>query len=114
MKLPNPDQDKPYDRVIKDKDNNPVYGIRNEHTTDEEIVYIPTGKSNVQYHKPEMVINPTGCIHDFVLYDQGKREVECYSCHLATSFIIGVNMKEDNSGISIKYNNRYYPVRLIS
>lgn len=112
MNIPNPDQDKPFNRIIKDKDNNPVYGIRNEHSANEEIVYIPTGKSNVQYHKPEMVIDPTGCNHDFVLYDQGKREIECYTCHLATSFIVGVNVVEDKSGIKIRYNNRSYPVRI--
>ncbi len=110
MKLPNPNDGKPFDRVLKDENGKEVYGIRKEHTPEEEIVHIPTNRSTQQYWKPEMVMNPEGCNHEFIITSVGKREIECPKCHFATTFIVGVNFFEKNKKLSVKIRNRFYSV----
>ena len=111
MRLSNPNSNKPFDRVTNDLNGNPEYGYRNEHTPDEEVVHIPTGHSNQSFHQPEIVMNPEGCKHEFIVYDIGKREVECSHCHMCTSFIPGINLFESNGKISIKIKGKKYPVQ---
>lgn len=114
MQLPNPNNDKPFDRVIKDAQGNEIWGIRAEHSGDEEIVHIPTGKSNMSYWKPEMVLNPEGCEHIFYLYNVGRREIECSVCHLTTAFIPGVNYSEENGQAFVTLKGKKYPVLPVS
>jgi hypothetical protein len=109
MRLPNPNEGKPYDRVITDASGNPIYGIRAEHTRDEEIVDLKSGQSNQTYYSPEIVLNPLGCSHIFKIIDIGKREVEC-RCGLMTSFIAGINFEEKNGKASIRIQQGTYPV----
>lgn len=108
--IPNPNQSKPFDRVIKDQNGNDLYGIRNEHTRDEEIVHIPTQRSNQQYWQPEMVLNPEGCEHAFVITNMGKREVECTKCHVETTFHAGVNYIEEDGKAFIQLHTGRFPV----
>lgn len=110
MELPNPNDGKPYGRVLKDTNGEDVWGIRNEHTPNEEIVHIPTGQSNQRYWKPEVVLNPEGCQHEFFITDIGRREVECRNCHFATSFIVGVNYSDDPPQFTLK--GKKYPISL--
>ena len=112
MRLPNPNQGQPFQRVIKDSQGNDLYGIRAEHTPDEEIVHIPTQRSNQAYHRPETVLDPTGCEHSFVITSIGRREVECERCQLGTTFVPGVNYTEWEDGPRIVLGPRSYPVRL--
>ena len=84
MQLPNPNQNKPFDRVSGD------YGYRNEGTPDAEIVHIPTGKSNQTYYQPETVLDTKGCKHVFKIADIGKREIACKKCGWETTFHAGV------------------------
>jgi len=110
--LPNPNSGKPFDRIIKDQNGQDLYGIRNENTSEEEIVHIPTNQSNHKYWKPEKVLDPTGCKHEFTITDIGKREVECLNCHLGTTFIVGVNFSETKGKTYITLKGKKYPVRL--
>jgi hypothetical protein len=95
MRIPNPPADKQFDRVIKDEQDNPVYGVRNEFSPEEEIVHISSNTSNHKYYTPEKVLNPEGCTHEFIVTDLGKREVECTKCNYGTTFVVGVNYFED-------------------
>ena len=108
MRLPNPNSNKPYERTLDDGQGNPVWGIRNEGTPDEEIVHIPTGRSNQAYYQPEKVLDPSGCAHQFVITDMGKREVECRKCHWATTFIMGVNLVEEGEKAFIVLKGQKY------
>lgn len=110
MKIPNPSSNKSFDKVYRDLNGEPLYGIRNEGSEDEEIVHIPTNKSNQTYYVPEMVLNPEGCEHEFVITDIGKREAECAKCHLDTGFIVGVNTYEINGQAYIIYHGKRYPL----
>lgn len=112
MKLPNPNDGKPYDRVVKDEDGNSLYGYRNEGTGEEEIVHIPTNVSNHRYYKPEVVLNPEGCDHIFEVIDIGKREVECKRCHLTTSFVPGVSFQESGNSAKILLNHVWFEVKI--
>jgi hypothetical protein len=109
--LPNPNSSKPYDKVIKDDNDQELWGIRDENTSEEEIVHIPTGMSNHKYYKPEMVLDPSRCKHEFTIVNMGKREVECDHCHLGTSFVVGVNTFEVNGKISILIGGKKYPLK---
>lgn len=108
--LPNPNQGKPYDRVIKDAQGNEIYGIRGEHTDNEEIVDVRTGRSNMAYWQPEMVLNPEGCQHHFFISDIGHREVECTRCKLATTFHPGINFREENGLPEFQFRGQWYPL----
>lgn len=107
MKLENPDASKPFDEIKLDKNGNPEYGIRGE-----EIVHIPSGRSNVSYYQPEVVMDASGCDHEFQLYDVAKREIECLKCRFATTFILGVNFEETPEGSFVTLKNKKYPVNL--
>lgn len=104
MRLPNPNADKPYDKITKDEHGNPRYGYRNPNTPDEEIVDLQSGKSNHTYYQPEVVLNPEGCPHVFHIIDIGKREIECGNCQFSTSFVPGVNeeYRDGNHYVKIK------------
>ena len=109
-RLSNPNSGKPYDRVIKDLQGNEVYGIRNEHQTDEEIVHIPTGRSNQTYYQPEMVLNPEGCDHSFKVTSMATREVECSKCFYQTTFHPALNYTEENGHSFITLKDKKYPI----
>lgn len=109
-KLPNPNSGKRYDRVSNNIKGEPEFGYRNEGTSDEEVVHIPSGHSNQTYWKPEMVMDPTGCSHEFEITDIGKREVECIHCHLPTSFNAGINYQEIDGKSTILIKNNAYPI----
>lgn len=108
--IPNPKQGQPYSRTLKDQAGNETHGIRAEHTPEEEIVDLMTGQSNMRYWKPEMVLNPEGCEHTYVIYDLGKREAECSKCHHATTFVPGVNFKEKKGLAQIRVLDHWYPI----
>lgn len=103
MQLPHPEPNKKFDRVQGD------YGYR-ETFGEEEIVHIPTGKSNMMFHKPETVLSPQGCKHSFQLIDVGKREVECENCHWAFSFHAGRNYHEEDGKGYVTIKNKNYLV----
>lgn len=109
--IPNPNQDKPFDRVIKDRGGQAVFGIRAEHTPDEEIVNMQTGESNQKFWQPDPVISPDGCEHAFFLVD--PREIECQWCH----WIIGFHAKdvvEDNGKTEVIYRGKPYEIKTSS
>jgi hypothetical protein len=100
--LPNPNQGKPFDKVYKDEQGKPVWGERGE-----EIVHIPTGKSNQSYYKPETVVNSAGCKHEFNVSDMGKREIMCRKCSLETTFHAGAMKKIRGKDYVILQNKSY-------
>lgn len=104
MKIANPPRGEPT-RVAGD------YAYYGEGTPDEEIVHVPTQRSNVAYYTPEMVLNPEGCDHEFYITDIGKREIEC-RCGLATTFIAGINYFEEGNNHTIKFKDKTYPVKV--
>lgn len=110
MRLPNPNQNKPFDKVYNDQHGLPLYGIRNPNTTDEEVVDIRSGTSNQTYYQPDTVMNPQGCGHEFTVVNMGKREAECRNCQLPITFIPFVNFKESKGTATITIKNTSYPV----
>lgn len=107
MKLANPNQSQEFDRVTQDRNGTDLYGYRHV-DGQEEIVHIPSGESNMQYHQPEMVLNPEGCSHIFGVVDIRKREIECRGCHLMTSFHPAVNYREEAGKSYIVMNYKEY------
>ncbi len=79
----------------------------------EEVVHIPTNRTNMQYWQPEAVLDPSNCSHQFSLVDVGKREVECSGCGYTTSFIVGVNYREESGIGYIKVKQGEYPVEYL-
>lgn len=111
MRLANPHEGKSFDRIDKDRNGEPEYGYRHVDGS-EEIVHIPTGRSNTTYYQPEKVLDPTGCDHIFQLEDMGKREVYCSTCQLPTAFIVGINVSEENGSLFIIYKGKSYPIQI--
>ena len=113
MEIPNPNQNKEfdgyYDKVGPEGKPVHAYGYRMVDGA-EEIVNLQNGQSNMKYWKPEKVLDPEGCEHEFVITNIGKREVECHKCHMETSFIPGINFKESKSGASITLNKKTYQI----
>lgn len=111
MKLPNPNAQQNYDRVAQDRNGTDLYGYRMVDGL-EEIVHLPTGESNMQYHQPEMVLNPEGCEHTFKVVDMGKRELECSNpnCRLMTSFHPAVNFLEEEGKAYVLLNRKQYEI----
>lgn len=107
--LPNPNSNKPFDEVLKDKEGQDQYGVR-KIDGHEEIVHIPTQQSNMKYWKPEMVMNPVGCSHQFDITNLGSREIECNKCGFGTQMHLGINTTEDSSGLKISLKNKSYPI----
>lgn len=111
MRITNPYKDIPYERVAKDRFGNDEYGYR---TVDgvEEIVHLPTDRSNMEYHVPEVVTHYDNCEHVFRVVNMGIREVECTNvqCRLLTSFHPAVNFKEVDGKAFIILNRREYPL----
>lgn len=71
--------------------NNPLRGVQAVQKVitvpeNPEVINLETGQSNSKYWKSDVVLNPEGCKHHFVLIDAGKREVECTKCSLPTNF----------------------------
>jgi hypothetical protein len=88
-----------FDRVIKDQHGNDLYGYRMVEGQ-EEIVHIPTGRSNMSYHEPSAVLNPSGCPHVFSVEDMGKRVFTCNRCNW--SITANVNqIHESKGGVTI-------------
>jgi hypothetical protein len=112
MKIPGPKTGQRYDRIIKDQNDNPIYGIRNEHSSDEEIVHIPSGTSNSNYYIPEPYLTPIEHQHDFVIVDMAKREIQCKVCNFHTSFVVGINFVEENEQAFVILKDKKYPVNL--
>lgn len=111
MRLPNPYNDLPYERVSQNKDGQDEYGYRMVEGV-EEIIHIPSGKSNMSYHKPEKYTFFENCTHVFRVVDIRMREVECKNaqCHLLTAFHPAVNYREENGKGYIKLNGKEYLV----
>lgn len=109
MKINNPNQGIPFDSVSKNKDGEDEYGYR---TIDglEEVIHIPSGKSNMNYYVPEVITRYGDCTHLFKIVNMGIREVECRNCQLITSFHPAVNFKEENGKAYIKLNGREYEI----
>jgi hypothetical protein len=79
---------------------------------DPEVVNIHNGVSNSQYWQPELVLNPEGCQHQFVVTDIGLRELECLHCHIATSFHAGRNVVEEQGQAYVVFHNKRYPITI--
>ena len=110
MQLPNPNENKPferyYDRANPDGSTEHEYGVRRV-DGHEELVHLPTGRSNMQYWKPEIAHDPN-CSHEFVL--SSNREIECLRCQYSTTFHAGRNIIEENHQTFVLIHNRKYPV----
>jgi len=94
---------------------NPSAGIRPETKVvtvpdNPEIVDLETGQSNTKYWKPEMVLNPEGCKHHFVLTNAAKREVECTKCNLPTSFTVPGSYREEKGRYFFIYHKKEYEI----
>lgn len=109
MKINNPYQTLPFEKVTNDKQGQQEYGFR---TVDglEEVVHIPSGKSNMNYYVPEKVLNPEGCNHVFNVINIGLREIECGGCKLTTSFH-PTSLKESDGKIMVVINKREYEIQ---
>lgn len=135
MRIPSPNQNKPFRKIVDGK------GYHYDQTRQEQIVsYKPlnplrpdlgvvpvtevidvpigpevtdlnTGESNSQYFQPDMVLNPSGCSHEFIVEDMGKREVVCSNCGLGVTFHVGMNYQEEDGQGFILLNKKMYPVR---
>lgn len=110
MKINNPYQTLPFEKVTNDKQGQQEYGFR---TVDglEEVVHIPSGKSNMNYYVPEVVTRYGGCDHIFKIVNMGIREVECRNCHLLTSFHPAVNYREENGKAYIILNGKEHELQ---
>lgn len=111
MQITNPNSDKPYDKVYKDHNGDPIYGIRKIDGA-EELVNIKNGQSNMNYYQPEKVLDPSNCNHTFKIIDIAKREAECTQCRLGTSFVVGMSLIELPNEMQIIINNKKYPISL--
>jgi hypothetical protein len=109
MQLPNPNEDKLFERIDTDQEGKPLYGRR---TVDgqEEIVHIPTNRSNMQYHQPEVVMDASKCLHRFGITHIGKREIECLRCGYSTTFNVGVTYTEENGLKYFWLHGKWHPV----
>lgn len=110
MRLPNPNENQPFDRVSKNAQGLPEWGYRHEGTPDEEIVHIPTNRSNQTYYQPQRVLYPEGCEHTFHVIDMGKREIECSRCQWATSFHPAHNYQESDGQGYVTILGHPYPI----
>lgn len=110
MKLANPNINKPFDHVYKDKELE-LYG---ERTVDgeKELVNLKTGESNMQYHQPEIVTHYDNCQHNFHIIDVGKRELECSNCHYETIFNPATNYREQEGKGYIRLKSQEYQIFL--
>jgi hypothetical protein len=107
--LPNPNSSKPFDRVAKNLSGEDEYGFR-QVDGQEEIVHIPSGRSNMTYYQREMVLNPSACPgHEFRLVDVLKREIECSRCFWSTSAHIN-DFRETDGQLFVTVNKQEYPV----
>lgn len=103
--LPHPNSEQKFDHVQGDYGYRTVFG-------QEEIVHIPTNKSNMAFWKPETVLDPSGCEHAFFVTDIGKREIECSNCHWAFGFHAGRNYHEENGQGYVTIKGKKYLVSL--
>lgn len=108
MNLPNPNQNTPFERVDKDKYGQDEYGYRKVDGI-EEIVHIPTGKSNMSYHKPEVVTHFENCEHVFDWVNKGLREIECMHCHYPMTFLVSDFIEVDGKPY-VLINKRSFPI----
>lgn len=109
MQIPNPNQAQEFDHETADAQGNPVHGFRSVDGM-EEIVDLRSGKSNMQYWKPETITFYENCDHIFRVTSMGLREIECKSCRLMTSFHPAVNFREDTTGAYILLNGKDFPI----
>lgn len=107
MKLANPNDKQSFETVYKNEQGEDEYGSR---TVDghEEMVHIPTGKSNMTYWKPEKVLDPTGCKH--VFHFEGRREVVCDKCGWGLTFHIN-SVEESEMGLFVKIPQGTFPIK---
>ena len=106
--LPNKGSDIPFERISKDINGEPEYGFRKIDGV-EEVVHIPSGRSNSQYWQREMVQNPEGCDHRFIIENVNKREILCQNPTCSLGFTFHVNdLIEDSNGLSIVYKDKKY------
>ncbi len=108
MKIDNPYENKKFDTVAKDKEGNDEYGFR---TVDgvEEVVHIPSGKSNMTYYSPQPVLRPEGCAHVFNEVNGGLREYVCNKCNYGlTAHITQLNDLQGTLFVTVGDVN--YPV----
>lgn len=112
-KLPNPNEGKPFDRVSKGLNGEDEYGFRRTDDGVEEVVHIPSGKSNMQYWQRESVLDPSKCKgHEFRVVDMGKREIECENCPFQTSFHPRDHREKDGKAW-VRINKKEYPLGVV-
>jgi hypothetical protein len=104
-RLANPNQNRPFEEISRDAQGNEEYGKRGE-----EIVHIPSGRSNMAYHQLETVMDPTGCEHRFFVTNIGSREIECERCHWATTFHPGINHHEVDGRHTVTIQGQSYEI----
>lgn len=109
MKIDNPYHSVPFENVSKDKQGQEEYGYR---TIDglEEVIHIPSGRSNMNYYKPEIITRYGDCQHVFRIVNMGIREVECRNCQLLTSFHPAVNYIEREGKSYIRLNGKEFEI----
>lgn len=108
------------ERVVQYKPldpNNPSLGI----VAEEKTIKVPvrgetisrSGESDSKYWQPEVVYNPTGCVHAFQIIDISKREIECTKgCGTVTEFHAGINYLEENGKSFVTLKGVRYPIYL--
>jgi len=108
MKLDNPNSNKEFERISKDARGEDEYGYR---TVDgiEEIVHLPTGRSNMSYYQPQSVLNPVDCEHMFDETNKGEREYVCRKCQFGLTAHI-TQLIERGGTLLIKLQDGEYRV----
>lgn len=111
MQVSNPNNNKDFENVYKNAGGSPEWGVRHSDDGVKEWVHIPSGKSNHTYIQPDVVMDPTGCVHVFEVENIGKREVYCPMCGFATTFHAGINYFEENGESHIVIREKRYKLK---
>lgn len=111
MRIANPNSSLPFETVTKGMQGQDEYGFRIVDGI-EEVIHIPSGKSNMNYYIPEVVTRYGDCTHVFKVVNMGLREVECQNCNLLTSFHPAVNYREENGNAYIILNHKEYELKI--
>lgn len=106
--LVHPEQKTSYDKVVNDAQGNPLYGYRTVEGQ-QEIVHIPTGKSNMTFHKPEQATKTYDHEHAFRVENMGSREFICNGCDWAITVHIS-QIEENKEGQFLKLKQGRFKV----
>lgn len=104
MKISSPNESQPFDRVADECGYRTVDGL-------EEIVHMPTGRSNMSYHQPEITLNAKGCKHHFKIENIRKREFRCTKCRWGVTVRVD-HIDEKDTEMFINLHQGRYKVYL--